>query len=435
MSLEVFQLLNNEPFDNSIFKKVYLKVYQKQGAQLNQSDQYIEFFVSENNNYHRIGNGYLEFDITACKSDSTNFHYDDPIRLVNNGFAFCFKEARLSALLGSDIEINKPCCQVSTIMRVISNKGGDLLSQFEHFNENDIPVLERLAELPPQTRSAPHQKMLQNNHTDANKGKVKGYLYLEDIFVFCRIFKKVPKHLGFHLMLKTADLPDILYTSMTDNINVTIKNLYLFLPNLIPSVETQLLFNEATQNDYTIPYDDKFTERRVISDFLVQHDKGSNQKVNSSKYLTSAHQTKNRILTLNKNNIITIVDNLDLRNYYVELEGQRYPRDGISINYTENDYIDQYRDLKLYFEEYIGEPILKSFISNMDVKTKYSIGITDLRHHFDHITSKRIQLFQEYDLDPDNARLFLILFKRRENELGSDGNKFIEVTVIKKINT
>ena len=91
MSLEVFQLLNNEPFDNSIVKSVYLKVYQKQGAQLNQSDQYIEFFVSENINYHRIGNGYLEFDITARKSDSTNFHYDDPIRLVKNGFAFCFK--------------------------------------------------------------------------------------------------------------------------------------------------------------------------------------------------------------------------------------------------------------------------------------------------------------------------------------------------------
>ena len=171
-------------------------------------------------------------------------------------------------------------------------------------------------------------------------------------------------------MLKTADLPDILYTSMTDNINVTINNLYLFLPNLIPSVETQLLFNEATQNDYTIPYDDKLTERRVISDLLVQHDKGSNQQVNSSKYLTSAHQTKNRILTPNKNNIITIVDNLDLRNYYVEIEGKRYPRDGISTNYTENDYIDQYRDLKLYFEEYIGEPIIKSFISNPDVKTK-----------------------------------------------------------------
>ena len=78
-------------------------------TQLNQSDQNMEFIFGENNKYHQIGNSYLEFDITVRKSDSTNFHYDDPVRLVNNGFAFCFKEARLSTTLGSDIETNIFC--------------------------------------------------------------------------------------------------------------------------------------------------------------------------------------------------------------------------------------------------------------------------------------------------------------------------------------
>ena len=87
-------------------------------------------------------------------------------------------------------------------MRVISNRNCDLLSQFDYINENDIPVLERLADLPQQLKSTPHQKMLINNHTDANKGKIIGYLYLEDIFRFCKSFKKVKKNLGFRLMLK-----------------------------------------------------------------------------------------------------------------------------------------------------------------------------------------------------------------------------------------
>ena len=178
-----------------------------------------------------------------------------------------------------------------------TNKDGDFLSQFDNINENDIPVLESLHDLPPQIRSTPHQKMLINNHTDANKGKIKGHLYLEDIFSFCKSFKKVTKNLGFQLILKTANLQDIIYTSMTDDINVTINNLHLFIPNLIPSVETQLLFNEATQNNYTISYDEYFTERRVISDLLVQHDIGSAQKVNSPKYSIRAHQTKYRIIT------------------------------------------------------------------------------------------------------------------------------------------
>ena len=33
-------------------------------------------------------------------------------------------------------------------MRAISNEDGDLISQFDNFKENDIPILEQLAGLP-----------------------------------------------------------------------------------------------------------------------------------------------------------------------------------------------------------------------------------------------------------------------------------------------
>ena len=430
MSLEDFQLLDNEPLDNSIIKKDFTKIYHRQGDQLNQSDQNIEFIFGENNNYHQIGNAYLEFNITVRKNDTTNFHNDDPIRLVNNGFAYCFKEARLTTSIGGDIEISKFCGQVSTIMRAISNKDGDLLSQFDNINENDIPVLNRLADLPVQIRDTPHQKMLINSHNDANKGKIKGYLYLEDIFGFCKTFKKVTKNLGFHLQFKTNDLQDITYTSMTDDINVTINNLYLYVPNLIPSVETQIMFNEATQNNYKISYDEWFTERRIISDTITQLDIGSSQNVQSPKYLIGAHQTKDRIDAPISTKNVAIFDNLDLRKYYIEIDGQRYPRDSSLMTYEQNDYIEQYKDLKLFFKEYIGEQLLSPFISYPDMKTEYPIEIIDLRHQADHITPKKIQLFLEYGADPENARFFLILIRRREIELISDGNKLIEIKII-----
>ena len=65
MSSEDFQLLDNEPFDNGIIKRDFLKVYHQQGAQLNQPEQHIEFIFGENNNYHQIANAYLEYDITV----------------------------------------------------------------------------------------------------------------------------------------------------------------------------------------------------------------------------------------------------------------------------------------------------------------------------------------------------------------------------------
>ena len=73
------------------------------------------------------------------------------------------------------------------------------------------------------------------------------------------------------------------------------------------------------------------------------------------------------------------------------------------------------------------------FRTYLDVKTKYPIEIIDIRHQPDHITPKKIQLFQEYSADPENARFFKILFRRRKIELTSDGNKLIEVKVVQMI--
>ena len=70
---------------------------------------------------------------------------------------------------------------------------------------------------------------------------------------------------------------------MADDINVTINNLYLYVPNLIPSVETQVMFNEATQNIYKIPLDEWYTGRSILSDTFTQYDIGTYQHVNSPK--------------------------------------------------------------------------------------------------------------------------------------------------------
>ena len=401
MDLEDFQILDIEPLDNSIIKRDFTKIYHRQGDQLNQSDQNIDIIFGENNKYHQIGNAYLEFNITVRKNNDTIFHHEDPVRLVNNGFAFCFKEARLGTTIGSDNENNKFCGQLSTIMRAISNIDGDLLSQFDNNNEKVIPILERLADLPPQIRSTPHQKMLKDNHTDSSRGKIKGYLYLEEFFGFCKVFKKETKNLGFHLTFKTNDLQNIIYSSMADDIKVTINNLYLDVPNLLPSVETQVKFNEATQNNYKISYDEWFTERRIISDTITQLDIGTSQNVQSPKYLIGAHQTKDRIDGAISTKNVAIFDNLDLRKNYIEIDGQRYPRDSSLMNYEQNDYIEQYKDLKLFFKEYIGEELLSPFISYPDMKTKYPLEIIDLRHQADHITPKKIQLFLEYGADPE----------------------------------
>ena len=64
------------------------------------------------------------------------------------------------------------------------------------------------------------------------------------------------------------------------------------------------------------------------------------------------------------------------------------------------------------------------------MKTKYPIQVIDLRYQVDHITPQKIQLFEEYRAATANAKLLIKLFRRREMEIKSDGNKLIEVKVI-----
>ena len=66
---------------------------------------------------------------------------------------------------------------------------------------------------------------------------------------------------------------------MTDDINVTNNYLYLYVPNLIQIVETQVMFNEASQNNYEIFFDECYTERRVISDTITELDIGTFQHI------------------------------------------------------------------------------------------------------------------------------------------------------------
>ena len=108
-------------------------------------------------------------------------------------------------------------------------------------------------------------------------------------------------------------MQNIKISSLADHKNVIINNLYLNVPNLLANVETQVMFNEATQTNYKISSEESYTERRVISDTITHLDFGTSQHVNSPKYLIGVHQTRTRSDTANKNFNIAIFDNIMLK--------------------------------------------------------------------------------------------------------------------------
>ena len=92
VSLEDFQLIDNEPVDNSIIEREFFNVYKQQGANLKNSSRIVELMFGVNNIYRQIGNACLEFDITF-RNSAGNFIDASNIRLKSNAFACCLKEA------------------------------------------------------------------------------------------------------------------------------------------------------------------------------------------------------------------------------------------------------------------------------------------------------------------------------------------------------
>ena len=428
MSAEDFQLIDDSKIDDSIIKRDFIKIYHQHGAEVNNENQNIKFYFGENLNYIQIGNSYLEIDIEVKKNDPPVALADaDNIRLVNNAFAYIFQEGRLSTSAGVEIEHNKNVGNVSTIMRLLTEKDGDLSTYFDKINEADAGI-----------NNSTLKKMLINSHTNANnKGKIKANLPLEYIFGFCRTFKKITKGLGFELQLKTSnEKKNILFTNNAfgvNNVNIRINSIYLYIPSLVPSAEQQQMFNEAIRENFTLSFDAWVTDRKPVNTGNeYQLDIGSASNINIPLYLIVAHQKTQRENPARPPNQFNnaVFDHVNVKRYFVEIDGVRYPKDPVETNFPDNRYLDQYRDLKLFYKEYNGETLLHPFISYLDMKTFYPIQVIDLRFQIDYVTPKKIRLFEEYENAPENTNLYVILIKHREINMVSDGNKITGIELI-----
>ena len=203
--------------------------------------------------------------------------------MVNKGLAYIFQEGRSSTSAGTESEHNKNLANVSTIMRLLTQKDGDLSSYFDKSDETEAGIT-----------NSTLKHLLINSHTnDDNKGKIRVNLPLEHIFGFCKTFKKTAKGLGFELQLKTSnEKQNIIYITLGGkDLNVTINSIYLYISSLVPSAEQQQLFNEAIRESFTLSFDAWVTDRKPINTGNeYQLDIGSASNINIPLYLIVAHQ-------------------------------------------------------------------------------------------------------------------------------------------------
>ena len=157
---------------------------------------------------------------------------------MNNAFDSTIHDARFPKSAGTEkIEQDKFVRPVSTILRSITKRDGDLSSNFD-----------RIVEIENAINITPLKQTLFNDHTGGSRGLIRGYLPIEHNFGSCKSFKEITKEHGSELELRTPNRKQaFLYTTREDNtVDVTINSGNRFIPTTIPSPETQSFCNEAT---------------------------------------------------------------------------------------------------------------------------------------------------------------------------------------------
>ena len=196
-----------------------------------------------------------------------------------------------------------------------------------------------------------------------------------------------------------------------------------------------MIFSEAISQTFTLSYESRTTDRKPAREFHLDISSASN--IISPLYIIAVHQKTQRPDPANPANNLSnnrfknaIFDHVDVRKYYSEIDGIRYPKNPVMVNFEEDNYLEQYKDLKLFYKEYVGESMLSPIRSYDKMKNYYPIQIIDLRFQVDHTSPKRIRLFEEYDPNATNTVLYVIIIKHREIKMISDGNKIISVEVV-----
>ena len=314
-------------------------------------------------------------------------------------------------------------------MRLVTQTYSDLSTYFDIIEESETGI--DISSL---------KQILVKNQSHDNKGIFKGHLPLGYIYGFCKSFKKITKSSAFELDLKSSNRKqDILYTTLGDSdINVTINSFSLYIPLIIPNTETQVYFNETISKTFTLSYESWTIDGKPINttrEFQIDISSASNIK--SPLYLIAAHHKAQRpdsadpTINLPNNRFNNaIFDHVTVRKNYSEIDGIRYPKNPIKINFEDSNYLDQNRDLKIFYKDYVGESLLSPIIIYDKMKTYYPIKIIYLRFQIHHISLKKIRQFEDFDENPVNTDLYIILIKHREIKIISDGSKIISVALI-----
>ena len=415
----MFKLNEKFEINRDILKCDYIRYSPSEISTINTANSQVYINIPREDSVISLLNSYLELNFDVLHAATNNRYVDGTdIRLVNIGPIGLFSNYKLTTSSGKHLENIDHAHIVSLMYKLLtSSKGSDDLSI--GFDRD---------------RTRRRNELTNNKNI---KGKYHVRIYLKDIFGYAEYQQKGTFELGYKLTLTRNNDSVVLNKGNAINIGkMKINAKEWYVPHYTPSIQQQSILSKQiinkTRTEINYPERSVFMKEVNTQNFWT-FELGTQEGINIPTWIFVGFQQNDRQHDQNLNNDTFV--RLPVISAQVVIGTERYPDSSILLNYEDDDYSQEYGQIKEAFKALTKDDILQPYISDHDFKSSndgndigYNIYAFDIRYQKNFENSQPVKVEYKFSENiPAGIYGYALVLTNKLVSISSDGQRMFDL--------
>ena len=416
----MFKLNENYEVDRRILKCDYIRYSPAETSTINTPNSQIYIDIPREDSFISLLNSYLDLNFEVVeRADNSRYGNGNDIRLVNLGPIALFSNFKLTTNSGKHLEVISHAHLVSLMYKLITSSK----------DSNDLSVGFN------NSRDRRRDELAQNKNI---KGKYHLKIMLKDVFGFAECQEKATYGLGYKLTLtRNKDDAVIDKAKGIADARIRIDHIHWYVPHYTPCVKQQtILFKQIKEEKHT---ELRYVERSVFmkqvnNQNVWNFELGSQENMNVPIWIIIGFQQQDRQDSQNLNN--DAFCRLPVVSAQCIIGTEKYLDAGILLNYYDDDYSQEYHQIKEAFRASTKDDILQPYISDDNFRTSnfaandvgYNLYVFDIRYQKDFTNSQPIKVEFKFDgVVPNDINGYALVLTNKLISISSDGQRHFDL--------
>ena len=402
-------------YNNDIHKSKIIKYKPNNLATVNTVNTNINIILNREENHLNIHDSDLEIEFVVSDDAGGVFANDANIRLVNYGMMALLSSIKLETSGGRTIEYIDHCHPNLLMYKFLISIGDEYESGFVRNQGN-------------------RDSQLKGDDIAAQRGHMYMMVKMSDLFGFVNDLEKIIYGLGSKLILKRNNIDRALYRvnanpgAVAKDGNIEIRDISWCVPSIDPSNDNRINVQKglSKKNNVDFSYYERKTFHKNVpnaTDFLFGL--GMESGMERPQYIIVGFENNN--VNEQTHDAITF-HIMNFTECYCKIGSEFYPEDRMNINYGNNNYNEDFKEIVSFNKDYNGLPYnIKPYINHRTFKSSYRIYVFDTRYQRDHIGPQPIQLNFKFSAAVADVICHALVLTTKVISVNSDGNKMVDI--------